>query len=317
MYDYWSQHPLLGVPGITSGMSRNRFRDILKNLHLNDNSKMPSSGQPNYDRLYKVRPLLESVRKNNQKAYTPTREVSVDEAMVLFKGRSSIKQYMPMKPTKRGYKVWCLCDSANRYLYDFDVYTGASVSQNEDGGLGARFVKTMVKELKGKGYHVYMDNFFTSVALAEALMVDQTFVIGTARSNRKKWPSNLKNLKVLQKTMQRGDRKSVLLHDGKIECLIWKDHTTVPLINTITDSAKHTTVKRTNKDGSRTDVTCPESIKRYNKHMGGVDLFDSRRETYSCSRKSKKWWLRFFYFLVDAAVTKPISYTETLRVILN
>ena len=46
--------------------------------------------------------------------------------------------------------------------------------------------------------------------------------------------------------------------------------------------------------------------------MGGVDLFDAQRKTYSCSRKSKKWWLRLFYFLVDASVTNAyILYKET------
>ena len=30
--------------------------------------------------------------------------------MIKFQGRSSLKQYMPMKPTKRGIKVWVLAD---------------------------------------------------------------------------------------------------------------------------------------------------------------------------------------------------------------
>ena len=84
----------------------------------------------------KVRPILDKIKNNSQKAYMPGREVAVDEAMVLFKGRSSMKQYMPLKPTKRGYKVWCLCDAANGYVYNFEVYTGASTSKMEDG-LGA------------------------------------------------------------------------------------------------------------------------------------------------------------------------------------
>jgi hypothetical protein len=47
--------------------------------------------------------------------------------------------------------------------------------------------------------------------------------------------------------------------------------------------------------------------------MGGVDLFDARKKTYSCSRKSKKWWLRLFSFLVDASVANAyILYKETL-----
>ena len=103
--DYWSQHALLGVPGITSGMSRNRFLELLSNLHLNNNDKMPAKDSPLFDQLYKVWPLLEKVRANTQGHYKPNQQVSVDEAMILFKGRSTFKQYMPMKPTKRGYKA--------------------------------------------------------------------------------------------------------------------------------------------------------------------------------------------------------------------
>ena len=33
-------------------------------------------------------------------------ECAIDEAMVKYKGRSSLKQYLPMKPIKRGFKVW-------------------------------------------------------------------------------------------------------------------------------------------------------------------------------------------------------------------
>ena len=308
--NYWSQHALLGVPGITRNMSRNRFMQTLQNLHLNDNSKMPQPGDPNFDKLYKVRPLLETIRTNSQKAYSPLQEVSVDEAMVLFKGRSSMKQYMPLKPIKRGYKVWCLCDAINGYTYNIQVYTGASDGSNEDT-LGSRVVKNMVRPIKGRGHHVYMDKFFTSISLAKDLL-DDTFMIGTARSGRKGWPLVLKELKALKKALKRGESRSVVVEDGKVECLVWKDNTVVPLVNTITKPQDMTSVKRTNKDGSRIDVSCPENIKSYNKFMGGVNLFDSRRKTYSCSRRSKKWWLRLFYFLLDMTTVKPSSYTSNV-----
>lgn len=44
--------------------------------------------------------------------------------MVAFTGRSTMKQYMPLKPIKRGFKVWAMTDSATGYLLSFDVYTG-------------------------------------------------------------------------------------------------------------------------------------------------------------------------------------------------
>ena len=46
--------------------------------------------------------------------------------MVGFKGRSSLKQYVPNKPTKRDnrYKIWCRCDSTNGFTCCFQVYAG-------------------------------------------------------------------------------------------------------------------------------------------------------------------------------------------------
>ena len=48
----------------------------------------------------------------------------MDEAMVKYKGHTSLKQYMPMKPIKRGIKMWCSTDSHSGYLCDFNIYTG-------------------------------------------------------------------------------------------------------------------------------------------------------------------------------------------------
>ena len=59
-----------------------------------------------------------------ESVYRPGKNASVDEAMIPFKGCSSLKQYMPQKPVKRGIKVWALADAANGYMANFQVYTG-------------------------------------------------------------------------------------------------------------------------------------------------------------------------------------------------
>lgn len=140
--DYWSSDCLLGVPSIVSGMPLDRFKVLIKCLHINDNNKMKPRSDPDYDRLHKLRPLFPKLKMNILREYTPNQDLSVDEAMVGFKGRSSLKQYMPMKPTKRGFKVWSLCDSQNWYLCNFEVYVGATDSGNP-GGLVASIVKKL------------------------------------------------------------------------------------------------------------------------------------------------------------------------------
>ena len=47
------------------------------------------------------------------------------------------------------------------------------------------------------------------------------------------------------------------------------------------------------------EVRCPACVKGYNINMGGVDLSDQKRKTLSCSRKSIKWYMRLFWFVVD------------------
>lgn len=114
---------------------------------------MPLRESPDFDKLLKIMPLLECIRVNSQTLYYPDQQVAVDKAMILFKGQSSLKQYMPKKPTKCGFKAWHLCDSQNGYImYNNNIYTGkvASTEDNTDDGLGARVVKSLVGPLYDK-----------------------------------------------------------------------------------------------------------------------------------------------------------------------
>ncbi|CAH1996242.1 unnamed protein product [Acanthoscelides obtectus] len=102
--DYWSCSPEFRDSYISSLMPVKRFSLLLSNIHLNDNAIMPKKGEAGYDKLYKLRPLLTALSQNFERCINPTREVSIDESMIKYKGRSSLKQYLPKKPIKRGYK---------------------------------------------------------------------------------------------------------------------------------------------------------------------------------------------------------------------
>ena len=72
------------------------------------NSTVVAREQSGFDKLHKLRPLIDTIHENSLKLNKPGRDLSIDEAMVGYEGRSSLKQYMPNKPTKRGYKIWCI-----------------------------------------------------------------------------------------------------------------------------------------------------------------------------------------------------------------
>lgn len=97
---------------------------------------------------------------------------SIDECMIKFKGRSTLKHYMPKKTIKRGFKVWSRFDSSTGYLYQFDIYTGKKDDATTEVGLEASVVRELSKTLideKVENTHIAFDNFFASVELLQYL----------------------------------------------------------------------------------------------------------------------------------------------------
>ena len=139
-----------------------RFTWILGHLHLNDNSLIPDRGDNKFDKLYKLRPLLNHLSERFSSLYKPGKYQSVDESMIQFKGRSSLKQYMPGKPIKRGYKVWMRCDE-NGYAPQFEIYCGKL--KEVERNLGESVVKRLCEPLFGKNHWLFMDNFFNTYEL--------------------------------------------------------------------------------------------------------------------------------------------------------
>ena len=198
-----------------------------------------------------------------------------------------------MKPTKRGFKVWCRC-SPNGITNECQLYKG-STKKLQEANLSIAVALGLAKYIYDKGHHLYYDNYFSSVDLAEELLRHKTCCCGTACSSRKKYPAALKTV-----NLERGQHKSQLV--GSVECFVWKDKKNIDFIQTICLPGKTGTVMRKNKDGTRRAVSGLLAVKLYNEYMGGVDLAYSRRQVYTCSRKAKNWWHRLFYFFLDVGI---------------
>ncbi len=132
---------------VADHISRDRFMEISRYLHFVDNTTIAPRGSPQYDRLAKVRPVLEYLETRFSVVYTPGQDLSVDEATIKFQGRSTMKQYLPIKPTKRGFKVWVFADSSNGYFCRLQVYTGQKGNTTEHN-LGSRIVKYFTQDFQ-------------------------------------------------------------------------------------------------------------------------------------------------------------------------
>ena len=77
-----------------------------------------------------------------------------------------MKQYMPLKPVKRGFKLWvlaCVGELLHGFALQFQLYTGAA--EGSEKGLGARVVKDLTALYQNMWHVVAMDNFFSSPKL--------------------------------------------------------------------------------------------------------------------------------------------------------
>lgn len=92
---------------------------------------------------------------------------------------------------------------------------------------------------------------------------------------------------------------------------VWKDTKQVNVASTAFHPKEKRTCNRTQKDGSKKSIKCPLLIPEYTKRMGGVDRFDQKRTSYAVGRRSRKWWPRIFYFLIDVAITNDYYIKRT------
>lgn len=294
---YWSTDEFYKNTVISGVMPFKRFQKITENIHVSNILEELPRTDPNFDKLVKVRPIIETLNVTFQQNCSPSQHNSIDESMIKFKGKSTMKQYMPKKPIKRGYKCWCRCDSKTGYLYQFQFYTGKVATSNEEG-LGCRVVTDLCQNLPEYTL-VAFDNFFTSLPLLEILYSKKIYAVGTIRIDRKGLPVEISKT---NKELKLKCGEFLFKYWHPIACFKWRDTKDVCVAATAFDPKSVEVIKRTQKDGTKKEMFCPTAIKKYTDYMGGVDLFDHYRSSYPVGRKSRKYWHRIFWFLLEAAV---------------
>lgn len=295
--DYWDKD--LGPPFVTRIFPRDRFLQLHRNLALS-NPIDPSAAT---DPLHRVRHLIDLIIKQSQAAYYPNQHLSVDEAMVGFKGRTALKVHIPGKAADTGYKVWMLVDCHTGYVYNFQVYEGKG--DTVEVGQTARVVNDLIMPLQPQLWHVIgMDNFFTSAALYDSLLQRGFYAVGTARSNYSGFPRSLLCINDKLKPGQ-----WLMRQRGSLVCVSWVDRQPVNLMSTYCDPTQEATVQRWRKKrkgeqrAQQFDRSCPVVVKEYVQWMRGVDVF-SQQESYTrIGRRTWRSWPRLAWFIIDMAIS--------------
>jgi hypothetical protein len=150
---------------------------------------------------------------------------------MVWKGRVSFKQYMPLKASKFGIKTYELCDTTTGNLWPFLVYTGKDTKLDSplipaDTSKTSAIVLKLVEPPLKQGRTVWMDNFYNSPALAKTLkMTYKTECVGILKLNHKDVPPKVKNAK-----LKKGE--IVAQHAGPVSVTKWSDKKIVTMIST-------------------------------------------------------------------------------------
>ena len=124
---YWSTETLYKFPQFSSVMTSARYLELSRFFHAFNKLAVPAG---NMDKLVLFRPVMEFLQGLCCRHYTPEQDLSLDEGIMPYKGRLSIKIYSPMKPDKYGVKFYFLCAKSG-YMYSFSVYRGVSQTLKE------------------------------------------------------------------------------------------------------------------------------------------------------------------------------------------
>ncbi|CAB1338355.1 unnamed protein product [Coregonus sp. 'balchen'] len=305
--DYWKQSHILSVSLPAKVMPRDRFRSISWNIHLSDPEEDvindQRKGTPQHDKLFRVKPLMDDIRTACQAHYHPKKELSVDERMVATKAKTGMTQYMKDKPNKWGIKLFVLAESNNGYTLNFNVYVGKAHTPSVHGLSYDAVMDLIQPSHLGTGYHIYMDNFYTSPKLFLSLGSMKFGACGTYRSNRKGCPSGREN--ALTSKSKRGSVRWI--REDRLVFVKWMDTREVSVCSTIHPAFSGETIKRKVKEGPgrwvAKDIPCPTPIMAYNKYMGGVDLSDQLLQYYSTHRRTARWYRTLFLHFLDMGTT--------------
>lgn len=290
---YWAKHPVFETPFFAKIMSYRRFILIKKFLHFSDNTEYDPSIHPN-PKLNKIWPVYTHLQKKFQEGYVPEKNVTIDESLMLYKGRLGWIQYMPLKRARFGIKTYMLCESKSGYIWSTIIYTGKNTifsKQLQNLPVSSQIVMDLMKPLLNKGHCLTTDNFYTSPELAEILIKNKTDTYGTLRVKRKGVPKNISFPKKVSKGFTKTYRK------GKVMVMRWRDKKDVFFLSTI-----HGCSMIEIDNGIKKHLR-PKVANDYNFSMGGVDRVDQHLSIRPVPRKQgKKFYKKMFFHMMEQAL---------------
>lgn len=224
---YWSTQPDFRLSAISRLMSKNCYFELKRYLHFANNHRLVLG-----DKTAKIAPLYCMLNEALVQYGIFHDILCVDEGIVQYFGRDSMKIFVKGKPIMLGYKVWALCAN-DGYPYHLKIYQAKEVGKKSSVPLGTRVVYAAVDVISKHStlskHHVFLDSFFTSYDLLKNLSDTGIRATGTVRPNRTGGAETALVGKEILLKRNTGDFD--YCSDGRVFVAKWHDNTTVMVVS--------------------------------------------------------------------------------------
>lgn len=223
----------------------------------------------------------------------PYKNLCIDECLALWKGRLHFKQYIPSKRHKFGIELFILCDCKTGFIIDFIIYCGSKTEFNYQKHLGVTesIVTTLLDRFLNKGHSLFVDNYYSSLALFAYLHRYKTGACGTVEKSRGGLPT-------FEEIEELGEQ--VFYPTDNLLAFQWKDKRNVTILSTLHEPIMIPTGKV--DFATKQEKIKPLCIKEYNQNKGPIDNYSMQISFSECVRRSVKWYKKFFFHLMDLTI---------------
>src|SRR4051812_23423743 len=153
-----------------------------------------------------------------------------------------------------------------------------------------------------KGHVLYIDNWFTSPAVLDALKQKGIRCCGSVRRNRRGMP------KVAEADIRAlGRGEWIQKQKGDTSLAVWKDQKVVWVLYNHCSPGETTSLERWSEAGNKISVGCPQAIRDYFYNARSVDVLSQLHYAYAPGRKAQRSWPRLAWWLLDMCIVNAFK----------
>jgi hypothetical protein len=315
----WSTQPGLRDDVIANAMSRDRYADILRFLHLEDNEKLSKEDAEGKQRdpLRKIARFIAGMNERFPKNYAGGAFLAMDESRSTNTGRGGISffTYNPAKPITHGTNYYSLVCAQTGVVLQYIVQTP------QCGFTPATVVAELLRrsgifsEIGTRAKIVVTDSHYSAWSVSKELFGMGFLHLTTVKlSPKPKTPTDVtrpfyKLKPGVDKHVERGDyRVAFAEKDGAwTVCLRYKDKKMFMIQSTafVADPPRgQVTMERRNRGVGGKTQTLPShpALFAYLKNYGGVDMMDRGIADFSTQYKCNRFYIRMFWYNIDMVI---------------